>query len=203
MQGDSAIEIFEKNKPKIIIMLNKLQVQLGFYLQPEESINECMTKWIDCFETTYEDDEQFMRYMFVVMKNRIKDLKRLYYRYQAMHVSDPSRISKSQDGEDSGHVRVWNEMAVDTKENQPIENAIINEYVKLITENLSLDLHKKVFDRLVEGKPHKVIAEELGVSSCNVVKIKREIIWPIVKEIMKIGNDRYDVLIDSGRIYSS
>ena len=64
-------------------------------------------------------------------------------------------------------------------------------------------LQKQIFEKMVEGKTHKTIAEELGVTSCHVIKIKKETIWPIVKEVMNIPEDMYDVLCDSGRIYSA
>ena len=198
-----SLEVFERCSYKINQMLHTLMRQLDFFVNPDEILSEAQERWVSCYEYTYETDDQFLRYMFVVMKNKIRDLKKAHYRYQRMHVSDPAKltgIAGDSEGE-MGHTRVWNEMAVDMREEMPITNCEIREAISMIDEALAKPFHRKVFALMVQGLPHQAIAEELGCSTGHVVKTKKDAIWPIVKKVMKIPDDKYDVLIDSGRIY--
>lgn len=201
MQGDTALGVFERCKPQIITLLFKLQKQLDYYCDINELISEAQERWVTCFRTIYEEDKQFLRYMFVVMKNRIKDLKRDRWRYQRTHISDPMKICAGIE-EPDGHVRVWNEMAVDHKEESAPIRVELNELISRIEDKLSKKFHKDVFKMLVEGYPHKKIAEELGCSVGHVAKTKKDFIWPVTQQVMNISEDKYEVLTDSGRIYS-
>lgn len=204
MIGTSALEVFDRCSYHIRLMLHRLMKQCDFYIEIEDLMCECQERWVACFEDKYENDKQFLRYMFVVMKNKIRDNKKNTIRYQRKHISDPNRLDGLNGGEregDSAHVRIWNEMAVDTKEDLPITNAYLREVISMIESELERPFHKQIFKLMVEGLPHKKIAEELGCSTGHVVKIKTEYIWPKVQEVMNIPDKVYEVLIDSGRIY--
>ncbi len=198
--GDAAISIFERCKPKVRSMLFTIQRQLNYFGDdPEHLLNETQARWVECFDR-YEEDEQYLHYMFVVMKNKVKDIRRLQYRYSNTHVSDPNKIGQPSDGYgEVGHVRAWNEMAVD-KEPMVVESMMIQEIVNEIDSRLIKDLHKKVFALLVAGLNHKDIAEELGFSVGHIAQIRARFIWPTAKEVLNIDDETYNVLISSGRI---
>ncbi len=200
--GDTAISIFERCKTDIKTMLYTIQKQLHYYENDQEHLlNEAQARWVECFDK-YEEDKQYLHYMFVVMKNKVRDIRRLQYRYSNTHISDPAKLATAftDTGEATGHVRAWNEMAVD-KEPMVVETMVISETINSIEEQLTKDLHKKVFKLLVSGLTHKEVAEELGFSTGHIAQIRAKFIWPVVKEVMKIDDDVYDLLISSGRIY--
>lgn len=202
--SEEALMTFERCKPKVKLMLLRIQKQLQHFQLLDELVHEAQQKWIQCYSDVYEEDTQYMKYMFVVMKNRIKDMRRCEYRYQNTHISDPAKINARLSTEDcNSHVQVWNEMAVDHTEEMPIDNCIRKEFCEMIEAKLTKQLHLDVFRLLSEGRTHKQIAEELGFSTGHIVQIKTKTIWPIVKEVMRIPDDMYDVLVDSGRIYFS
>lgn len=202
-ESPTALRTFERCRPKVKMMLLRIQKQLQHFQPIEDLVHEAQQKWIQCFPDIYEEDSQYLKYMFVVMKNRMKDIRRLEYRYQNTHVSDPAKISRGLEDSSTSHVQVWNEMAADHKEEMPVDNCIRKEFIEMIEAKLTKDLHIKIFRLMTEGRTHKQIAEELGFSTGHIVQIKTKIIWPIAKEVMRIPEDTYDVLIDSGRIYFS
>jgi RNA polymerase sigma factor (sigma-70 family) len=205
MRGDTAIKSFTRSKFKIRIMLLKLMQQTGFSCSLDELISETQEKWIVCFEQYYEEDDQFLKFMFIVMKNKLRDLRNKEFRYQNTHISCPTSIAKMFpiiDTEVSGYVRVWNEMAADHKEENPLDIIIKKDIINQVNKKLIKDLERKVFIRLVEGASPKQIANDLGYSIGHIGQIRNKRIWPVVKEVMNIPDDKYDMLIDSGRIYS-
>ena len=198
MQGDSALRCFDRSHTKIRIMILKLMKQLGYHNVFDEMMMEVQEKFVENFYEKYETDNQYLRYIFIVMKNRMKDLRFKMYRYTATHLSVPPDIG---DPEDCNLIRIWNEMAEDTREEAPLDAVIVQDFVSQIHNKLIRDLHKKIFLAMVEGKPPKKIAEELGYSVGHIGQVRANHIWPVVKDIMKIPEDKYDMLIDSCRIY--
>lgn len=199
--GDTAINIFERCMPQVKTMLLTIQRQLHHFENDQQNlIDEARERWVECFEK-YEEDQQYLHYMFVVMKNKIRDIRRHQYRYSNTHISDPNKISRPEMHEGAiGHVRVWNEMAVD-KEPMVLESMLIQEQVDQIASRLTKDLHKQVFRLLASGIDHKEIAVQLGFSAGHIASIKAKHIWPIAKEVMGIDDEAYEILVSSGRIY--
>lgn len=205
--SETALQAYDRCKKKIETMLSRIQRQTTFYTGGLDLlISETQQKWIGCFENRYEDDNQYLKYMFIVMKNRIKDIKADEKQYQSVHVSDPARLSRKDDeGNNASHTRVWNEMAPDEgefrREQSQIDVAIYNETVENIYNALTSDLQRKIFRCLVQGMSSAEISEEIGYSTGHILQIKVNQIWPIVRDTMRIPYDKYDVLIDSGRIF--
>jgi len=187
MRGKTALKCFDRSKNKIKFMLMKLKYQLGFDGPLEELMSEAQEKYIKCFVEVYETDEQFLRYLFIVMKNRIRDLRFKEYRYRNTHQATISGSLEDNNFINSGgHVRIWNEMAEDHKELNPLDAAIRQDIIEEVSNRLCRDLHKDIFILLVEGKPAKIIAEELGYSVGHIGQVKMKYIWPVVKSIEAI-----------------
>jgi DNA-directed RNA polymerase specialized sigma24 family protein len=199
------MEAYTRCASRIRLIIFKLTKQMDYFPPESEILSEVQERWINCYDDIYEDDNQYLKYMFVVIKNKIRNLKKEQNRYLRTHISDPNKLgglSHDPEGGQSGHTRVWNEMAVDHKEDNPLTACLIKEIVEKINTSLIRDLHREVFKRMLAGLEHKDIAQELGCSTGHVVKIKKDYIWPVVRDVMHIPYCKFDVLIDSGRIYS-
>ena len=203
MIGDAALRVFDRNKDKVLRMMWTLNMQSGLFFQSEELMVEVQERWSFLFEKFYETDNQYLRFMFIVMKNRMKILKKQEMRYRSRNISDPKVINArfSIFLEEESSVRIWNEMAEDKREEKPVDCAIKNEIKERVCSGLK-PLHAKIFLLLVDGYPVSEIAKQLGFSQGHVSNIRSKFIWPQVKEAMHISDEKYERLTDSGRVDS-
>lgn len=197
-----ALRSFERNEHKIKVFLQNLQVQLGYYVSENEFdlLNICRAKWIANWDK-YETDESYMNYMFISMKNEIRTIRKTESRYKTKHKCGPESVTNNNNTTIS-LIRVWNEMAV-SPEDGPREILQMKELTMRITNRLLEDQSLEVFMLMAEGNDIKDISQQLGISVTKVTRIKKEIIWPIMREVMQIPDSKYEVLIDNGRIYSN
>lgn len=210
MKGDAAIKSFERCKHRIYLIILKLRTQLGFPFNIDEILLETQEKWIECYDI-YESDNQYLRYMFIVMKNDMKNKRKKEFRYFNTHVSpsDPAilRTLGANIEIESGEmtVRIMNEVAVDAnmREENPLDTCQNKEAVKRIEQRLYKELHVQIFLMLVAGISVEDIAQELNYTPSHINNIRHKFIWPAVKEAMDIPDHQYDRLVSSGRIYCS
>jgi len=205
MESKVAMKCFNRNVLQIKLMLYKLVGQLNFRCDVKDLLSIAQEKYIKCFYA-YENDNQYRRFIFIVLKNAIKDIKNKDLRYNRIHLSNPNSIAGifrmvSKEGADLPAIRVWNEMAEDIRTENPLKFLIRKEIEEEVKKKLLKSFHRKVFDLMIKGFKPKDIAEKLGYSSSYIGQIRILHIWPVVKEVMKIPDERYRKLISSGRIY--
>jgi hypothetical protein len=210
MQGDAAIKSFNRCSNKLKFVIIKLAGQLGMYIDYDEILDEIQERWISCYDI-YEDDNQYMRYMFIVIKNHMRCRRQQDYRYYNTHLSPNSQQVHRTFGFDISiergdmFVKIMNEIAEDNgiREENPLDVTIKNDFISKIFDKLTKPLHRQIFELLAEGKSTKQIAEDLGYTVFHINNVRAKYIWPIVKDIMEIPDKRYENLISSGRIFSN
>lgn len=76
--GEKAVDrIFKRNADKLRKNLKKIIFQTGgFYWETEELWNEFVTLFYKNFEDYYETDNQYLRFLFISMKNKIRSMQR-------------------------------------------------------------------------------------------------------------------------------
>jgi len=210
MQGDTANKRFEICLPRVKSMLTTLVRQLGFGEDFEHLLMDAQDRWITLFEY-YENDNQYLSFQFIVMKNRIRKMKKDDWRYKKMHVTDPKAIAghfklgitaEHRSSKELSQSAVLAEVSDGSlREKDQYEVLQQKELIERIKKNLENSLHQQVFMGIVEGKSIREIAEECNFSVCHISTVRNKYVWPMVKLIMDIPDKKYNLLTDSGRIY--
>jgi len=176
----------------------------------EELTSEMMFLFFTKFDEFYENDNQYLRFMFILFKNKMCDLYKKEKRYHTCILSE-DRINSINVGSEYGDedTNVFtnfidffshtNRRTIDNTLNTVIENEII----KLMNK----DLEKKgeesvsIFKLMIKGYRQMEICKELDIHASKVNTIKRKHIWPLAKKVLNISDKDYDYLICSGRIF--
>jgi len=195
MEGDSAILSFERNKRKIFTCIWYLKKQIGFYFVQEDAMAEFQKTWIEKFSEYYEDDKQYLNFMFIVMKNLFKVMKAKEVKWTRRHVSDV--ITTSEDYEEGCSI---SEVTEDVTTEKPLEKILFDE----IKERIKIRLSPRaglIFDLLLLNFNAKEIAIHAKCTAITVSNIKKREIWPIVKEVLNIPDEKYTKMCASTRLY--
>jgi len=210
---DKAVErVWNKNKSKIFMSII-MKLARSFNLKDmnfEELTSEMMFLFFTKFDEFYENDNQYLRFMFILFKNKMCDLYKKEKRYHTCILSE-DRINSINVGSEYGDedTNVFtnfidffshtNRRTIDNTLNTVIENEII----KLMNK----DLEKKgeesvsIFKLMIKGYRQMEICKELDIHASKVNTIKRKHIWPLAKKVLNISDKDYDYLICSGRIF--
>jgi len=177
-------------------------------MSEEEILTTVEFKFFELFYKTYENDNQYLRFMFIITKNIINDLQRREYRFVNKHRYDAAKICArfrivTNDIIDDNYVRITNEMAVDNKfENNCEEKYIYQELLKQVENILERPVYIEIFHLILNDYKAKEISKIVGMSTGFIGQVKRQVIFPAIKEVLNIPDKRYEWLSASGRIYS-
>lgn len=202
--SQTAQNCFKRCKHKVTMMVLKLKTQLEVtHMSTEDLLAAAQEKFISSFEY-YETDKQYLGFIFIVIKNKIRDIKTQEIKWARKHVSDETRLPKNglsgKGDENVSYLELLNNLAEDCKYGDPLDNLVIKDLIETIQEKLKKDLHKEIFRCIVDGKIDREIGEECLRSTSNISQLRRTVIWPLVKDVLKISEDKYEKLIDSGRV---
>lgn len=158
------------------------------FLSEEELLQEARLQFFSLFYDFYEDDNQYLKFIFIVVKNRMRNLKRNNFKRESVFVTDPVTIA-SRAG-----------LIIDDEremKNNPIEffkgkedlvkECLSNELFNIIKEKI-----EKLFDSdtvavlqgLVSGKTQVNIADEM-LLPVHVVNGKVRNIRKVTKQILE------------------
>lgn len=200
MEGDSAVSSFERSKWKINNCIISLKFQVGFYITQEDAMAEFQKTWIEKFSDYYENDRQYLNFMFVVMKNVFRIMKAKEVKWARRHVSDVSTFSfdsVSESGSEGGTIL---EITEDLNAEKPLEKILFDELKQRIKVRLSLKA-SLIFDLLLLNFSIKEIAVHAKCTAITVSNIKKREIWPAVKEVLNISDEKYAKMCTSTRLY--
>lgn len=197
-RGTTAEIVYQRSELPLIKMILVIKTQIGLFYDTDEILNEAHEKFIKLFDY-YEEDKQYLNFMFSVIKNMMRDIRKREIKFHKFHVttSSANMVNDNKIGEDN----TLEQLAEDkVREINPASNMETMDMVEMIRTNLKREVHREIFLRIVENKSNVEIAQELGFSASYVSVIRVRYIWPIVKKIMNISDDVYFRLTDSGRI---
>lgn len=200
-RGFTASKVYDRLEVQIKKIVITLKIQLGLYYDLDIIMNEAQNKFIKLFDY-YEDDQQYIRFMFSVIKNLMRDIRKKEFKYHKFHVTTSSASFNVPGYETSqdDHT-ILEQIAVDTKrEVNPLKNMESKDIVETVAKSLKREVHREIFLHIIEGKSNIDIAQELGYSASYVSVIRVRYIWPLVQKIMNISNEDYFKLTDSGRV---
>lgn len=195
---EAALLKFEENRTKIYKIC--FYLQSIFPLPLDEVLQEYRIKWCQSYDNFAEklgemDEDQFFRYMVTSMKNRMKDIRkdRNSENENIIHAEAASIYSETDAN--------IGEYFKDYRELSSHDTVVQKEYVTQIKEKLN-ERDAQIFDMLIINTPINEIAEVMGYNKQKINNFKKENIFPVVKEVMGITDDKYFVLTNNGRIYS-
>jgi len=184
-------------------------------LTMDDYVSEAMHLFFINFYEKYENDNQYLRFMFIVIKNKMCDLYNREKRYYKTHKTSESLLAGIfliPDLMSNGIVKkhAINEVPesesimkyVATNGSEVTDSIVHAETCKEIERKLVTEESRQVFRLMKDGYRRCEIGEELGMEPNKVANIKKKKIWPVVKSVMNISDDRYKWLTCSGRIYS-
>lgn len=203
-----ADKLWDRNRHKIVAIISRLRFKLNYYaLEIDSILNYVHFKFLDLCYDVYENDEQFMRFMFVVTRNIVYDLRRKDVKYLKQHNGDLLKlrskfmITCNDIGAEDSYLRIMNEIAVDET---PVDSALIHEeLIKAVESHLENPVHIKIFQLLLQSYKPQDISEEIGRPVAYVGQIKRQFIYPAVAEVLELSEEEYEYHAASGRIYTS
>jgi len=100
-------KIFESVKGRMKADVEKLRYQTSFHqVNVTELFQEARIVFFKHFEAYYEDDEQYLRFLFIVVKNKIRNMQRIVYTYANRITNDFSLLHST--GEEPDYHDVWN-----------------------------------------------------------------------------------------------
>ena len=191
--------VWERNEYKVKKIINDLKNRYKFYIMTtDEILPDVQSKFHELWAEYWDDDEQYLRFFFVVTKNLIHTLQRREYRYANKHHSN----LQGKNGEETNYIRILSEIAIDKNTENNIDEQIKhNEIVEQVLELLINETHKDIFRLMIKGYISREICDELGKSMSHVREVKVNEIYPIVKYVMEIPDEKYKYYASSGRIY--
>jgi RNA polymerase sigma factor (sigma-70 family) len=193
MYNEEALLSLEKDKSKICMLVRRLCFQLNYRCDVEELICIIQERYLELYEKYFDKNIPYMKFMFKVIKNFIKDEKRKEIRYIRTHQTEFKN-------EENGESLTLDEISR-SREINPVDSLIRSEILDNINKKLSRDLHKQIFVLLSEGFTNREIGNKLGFSQTYVDNIKQTLIFPIVKDVMQIDERKYDKLVNNGKEY--
>jgi len=200
-RGSTAEKVYVRLQAQVRKIIITLKMQLGLYYDTDEIMNESQAKFIKLFDY-YNDDQQYLRFMFSVIKNLMRDIRKKEIKFHKFHVTISS-ASFNLPGQDFSHDdhTILQQIAIDTKrETNPLSSIESKDIVEAVTRSLKREVHREIFLHIIEGKSNIEIAQELGFSASYISVIRVRYIWPLVQKIMNISNEDYFRLTDSGRV---
>lgn len=199
-KGETANKIYQRLEVSMLRIILTLKKQLGLYYDTDIIQNDVHAKFIKLFDY-YEDDKQYLRFMFSVTKNLMRDIRSKETKFHRFHVTTAS-INFNIPGYDvtTDNHKILEQIAVDTKrEVNPLKSVEAKDIVELVIKSLKREVHREIFLYIIEGKSNVDIALELGYSASYISVIRVRYIWPLVQKIMNISDRDYFKLTDSGR----
>lgn len=199
-KGETANKIYQRLEVSMLRIVLTLKKQLGLYYDTDIIQNEVHAKFIKLFDY-YEDDKQYLRFMFSVTKNLMRDIRSKEMKFHKFHVTTTS-VNFDVPGYDvtTDNHKILEQIAVDTKrEVNPLESMEMKDIIELVIKSLKREVHREIFLYIIEGKSNVDIALELGYSASYISVIRVRYIWPLVQKIMNISDHDYFKLTDSGR----
>lgn len=102
--------IFERVKGRLKADVEKLRYQTSFRQATITELHqEARILFHQHFEEYYEKEEQYLRFLFIVMKNRIRTMQRVLYTYTNRITNDFTLLRSSKDEPD--YHDTWNNVA--------------------------------------------------------------------------------------------
>ena len=208
--GRTRDKVWLRLERKMINIVEKLRAKHKFFtIQVEEIMSEVQWKFVSLFYEKYEDDNQYLRFMFIVSKNVIHDMQRKEYRYTNKHSCDLTKLRnkfriplQGNNNVDDEYLRIINEMAVDNKfENSQVETLIFKELKEQVETRLENPIHIKIFRLILDEYKPLQISEEINKPTAYVGQVKRHKIFPVVKEVLEMSDEDYEWHSASGRIF--
>lgn len=91
-------KIFERIKTKLVSQTKKLRKQCGFWTATdEELIQEAVIIFFKHFEDYYEEDNKYLRFLFIATKNRIRTMQKETYTYINRYKNSPNNSDNDSD----------------------------------------------------------------------------------------------------------
>lgn len=201
MQCAKAVDrVWGRSEKAVDIIVNKLRFKFYYLTNKVEELKaEAQLVFYKLFYEKYETDEQYLRFFFIVIKNRFHDLNSRENRYHSVHVSTEVLCQKY--NHDDGDDRVYTDIAVH-EDPDLCEGMDFDDKVDEILDALPDALNRTIFRFMIFGHRVFEIAKLIDYSPGYVSHMRKEYIWPVVKKVMNIPDDAYEELIDSGRIPS-
>lgn len=180
--GKKAVDrIWEKNISKVHHFVNKLQAQTGFYdYSHTELMQEACMLFHKRFEDYYEADEQYLRFLFVAVKNHIRNLQlKTYTRNNRFSTNFLELKSVASDEGVVDYMTAWNNVCDPKNIYRAIE---LNDLIEKSSMYLN-ELGNEIVLMLCEGVTVKGIAENKSMKIEEVKNIINKSIKPILIEL--------------------
>jgi DNA-directed RNA polymerase specialized sigma24 family protein len=202
----SVERVWARNENKVfntIVMKLKRSFMINT-ISGDELMSEAMYCFFKNFYRIYEHDAQYLSYLFIVMKNKIIDLKNRENKFYSMHLCLEGFNGKNKDEENFNiESMTKDERSGLNKKNEILEENIYEEIKIKISEDLPNNECRKIFALMLLGYKIIEISKELNITPNKVGYIRKNKIWPLAKKYMNIHKREYEYLVSSGRIYVS
>jgi hypothetical protein len=168
--------VYNRCKGQLKGIVAKLQRSTGFYQVPHEELNQEVTiLFYNNFEEYYEDDNQYLRFLFICLKNRIRNMQLKEYNYRNRFVA----LKTSEDNEDD-YSATWGQVADPECTWTKYE---IKEICDKAKEMIKQTQYNDIYHCLTQGYSIKKTARLTRRSVCEVIEIVKNEIQPLLIEI--------------------
>lgn len=211
--GKFAEKVWERNRRNIVNIVDNLKRKLNYgERETEDILNYVQFKFLQLYYDYYENDQQFMGYMYVVTKHIVFDLRRKDKKFLRKHISDPSVVisacrivtnGKNNRHDDStSYIRILGEMAEDKSVEVNGEKLLeYKELVARVKQLLENDIHVRIFELLLQSYKPPEITDIISRSISYVMTVRKKYIYPAVGQVLGLYGEEYEWHASSGRIY--
>lgn len=165
--GVSPLEkIRERNHSKLKEIANQLKNQESIYTNSSlEVYQELLILFYKNFEDYYESDEQYMKFLFICLRNRLRNVRKKDNTYSSRFLTIDKLAGDEEDG--GGYLKAW-EMFEDSK--SVVKVNVISEICKLVDEKT-----RSFIECVSHGKTSEQIKEELNINHEDLQEMREKI----------------------------
>lgn len=168
--------VYNRCKGQLRLSVAKLQRSTGFYQVSYEELNQEMAiLFYNNFEEYYEEDNQYMRFLFICLKNRIRNMQLKEYNYRNRFVA-----LAVPEGNEDDYSSAWGQVADPQCEWTKYE---IKEICDKVKELMKKTEYNDIYYCLTKGYSVKKTARLTRRSVCDVVTIVKNQIQPLLIEV--------------------
>jgi len=168
-------KIYSRVEFKITEMVEKLRVNNGMFEKTVDELKqECVEMFYNKFEEYYETDSQYCSFLYICMRNRIRNIRRSMNVRNKHETNDISILHSAEDDLDYG--KIWGNIPDPKSVKQPPFN-IEQVFVKVSP------VAQEVIEHIICGKTKNETAKSMGVK----VKQIEEILNGEVLEAIKLS----------------
>lgn len=155
--------VYEKTYPKIVKICEKLKYQTGFrQYSVQEIVQEARILFFKNFEDYYENENQYLKFLFTSVKNRIRSLQLQVYSFENRY---KARMGDESGGEGRDYQESWNNVA-DPKTMH--HNRITVEYLEEVLPEHCMDIILRACDKGVTVD--KILSNEFSPEDARKIK---------------------------------